>query len=93
MTQNANAPAAGKLTGAMIASDFDASFNDYTSLFSVGEDYPIVGTPEDAAKYLNLRVASIRELCRTGRLRAIKVGNLWRIPRAYLQEFIEKGAH
>lgn len=53
--------------------------------------YPPVGTVEDAAALLKMPVTSVRSLCRTGQLKAIKVGKLWRIPRVALLSFIENG--
>lgn len=89
-----NAPAATKQTGATLQTTTNAMQVDYSNMPLVGEDYPSMGTSEDAAAYLNLRPAAIRELCRSGRLKAIKCGSHWRIPRAYLQEFIlEGGCH
>lgn len=86
-----SAPAAAKQTGATLQTTMDAMQVDYINTPLVGEDYPSMGTSEDAAKYLNLTPASIRELCRTGQLKAIKCGSHWRIPKAWLQEFIVNG--
>ncbi len=55
------------------------------------EGYPQVGTPEDVAEHLQLRPDAVRQLCRESKLRAIKVGNLWRIPKAWLEEFMLAG--
>ena len=55
------------------------------------EGYPQMGKPEDVAEYLQLRPDAVRQLCREGRLRAIKCGNLWRIPKAWLEEFMLAG--
>lgn len=85
------APVAAKQTGATPLSPLNAVHVDYSNMPLAGEDYPSMGTSEDAAKYLNLTPASIRELCRTGQLKAIKCGNLWRIPKAWLLEFIVNG--
>lgn len=91
MSATENAPAAAKQTGATPQSPMNAMRVDYSNIPIVGEEYPNMGTSEDAAKYLNLTPASIRELCRTGQLKAIKCGNLWRIPKAWLLEFVMSG--
>lgn len=53
--------------------------------------YPAIGNPKDASIALGIPETSVRELCRTGQLRAFKVGKLWKIPKAWLLEFIEGG--
>lgn len=54
-------------------------------------DYPAIGNPKDCAAALGIPERGVRELCRTGRLRAFKCGALWKIPKAWLLEFIENG--
>ncbi len=42
-------------------------------------------SPEDAARFFDVDVEHIRRLCREGKIPgARKIGNLWRIPRAFL---------
>lgn len=53
--------------------------------------YPAIGNSKDASMALGVPESSIRELCRTGQLRAFKCGSLWKIPKAWLLEFIEGG--
>ena len=53
--------------------------------------FPDVGTVDDVAHALQLKPNAVRSLCRQGAIRALKCGNLWRIPRAWLIEFIEGG--
>lgn len=53
--------------------------------------YPNIGTPKDAGKALRVPESTIRQLCRDGQLRAFKLGTNWRIPKAWLLEFIEGG--
>lgn len=55
--------------------------------------YPTIGNPKDCAIALGVPEGSIRELCRTGELRAFKCGSLWKIPKAWLLEFIESGGN
>jgi excisionase family DNA binding protein len=43
-------------------------------------------TPQHVAELLNLKPAYVHELCRTGRLPAIKHGKYWLIPQASLRE-------
>ena len=53
--------------------------------------FPDVGTITDVAHALQLKPSAARLLCREKKIRAIKCGNLWRVPRAWLIEFIENG--
>lgn len=93
-------PAAAKQTGATNPSMTDDLHVDYTlrktceELFlnqDVAAGFPPVGTIADAAEFMQLKEPAVRELCRSGQLRAIKCGNLWRIPKSFLAEFIERG--
>lgn len=54
--------------------------------------YPDIGNPKDVSRALRVPETSVRELCRTGKLRAFKVGTLWKIPKIWLIEFIESNA-
>lgn len=47
-------------------------------------------TPEDVAQRYQVTVHSVREWCRSGKLRAIQIGRLWRITPADLDRFIRK---
>lgn len=51
--------------------------------------YPDVLMPEEAMKVLSIGRNMIYKLLQTGTLRAIKIGKLYRIPKRYLQEFID----
>jgi len=51
--------------------------------------YPDVLLPEEAMKVLSIGRNMIYKLLQTGQLRAIKIGRLYRIPKRYLQDFIE----
>lgn len=53
--------------------------------------YPNIGTPKDAGKALQVPEGTIRQLCRDGQVKAFKLGTNWRIPKAWLLEFIEGG--
>lgn len=44
-----------------------------------------------AAEYLNVSTATVTALLRSGKLRGIKVGKLWRIRERDLAEFVEQG--
>lgn len=59
--------------------------------FSILSGFPDVGTVDDVASALKLKPGAVRQLCRQGTIRALKIGNLWRIPRAWLIDFIERG--
>ena len=44
------------------------------------------------ANFMSMKPSAVRELCRSGALLgAIKAGALWRIPRAWLLEFVIGG--
>ena len=58
---------------------------------SILTGFPEVGTVKDVACALQLKPNTVRLLCRKKVIRAIKCGNSWRIPRAWLIEFIEGG--
>ena len=60
---------------------------------SILPEFPQVGTVEDVANVMQLKPAAVRQLCREGKLTAIKCGTLWRIPRPWLEEFILKGSY
>lgn len=45
-------------------------------------------TPDEVAKLLRVSKRTVERLCQSGKLRAIRVGRLWRIPRSSLEEFL-----
>lgn len=47
-------------------------------------------SPEEIAARFNLKPPTIRKWIREGKLRAFKMGSLWRIPEEALQEFIKQ---
>jgi len=51
--------------------------------------YPDVLLPEEAMKVLCIGRNMIYKLLQSGKLRAIKIGKLYRIPKRYLQDFID----
>lgn len=48
-------------------------------------------TPEEVARKLKVSRRTIYLWLRQGRLKGVKVGDLWRIPESALREFIEEG--
>jgi excisionase family DNA binding protein len=48
-------------------------------------------SPEEIAEQFNLKPATVRKWIRQGKLKAIKLGRLWRIPEEELQRFIKAG--
>jgi len=48
-------------------------------------------TPEEVARKLKVSRRTIYLWLRQGRLKGVKVGDLWRIPESALREFIEGG--
>lgn len=53
------------------------------------EDYL---TPEEAAEILKVKKTTIWNWLRTGKLKGIKTGKIWRIRRDDLEEFLNKGS-
>jgi excisionase family DNA binding protein len=49
-------------------------------------------TPEDAAKALVVKSSTVREWLRTGRLKGVKMGRLWRVREGDLEEFLKVAA-
>jgi excisionase family DNA binding protein len=86
-----DAPAACKLTG---ATDNFAEESPYVNNITYNNllgGYPPIGTLEQAASLLQIPVTTARQMCREKRLPAFKVGQTWRIPRAWLEEYIMGG--
>jgi excisionase family DNA binding protein len=50
-----------------------------------------VYTPEGAAEALMVSPKTIREWLRTGKLKGVKIGRLWRVRESDLQEFLQTG--
>lgn len=46
-------------------------------------------TPDDAAKALVVKSSTVREWLRTGRLKGMKMGRLWRVKESDLAEFLK----
>lgn len=70
------------------ADDFSVNYN---VIKDIEEALPPVCNVEEIASFMSMKPSSVRELCRSGSLRAIKAGALWRIPRAWLLEFVLGG--
>lgn len=47
-------------------------------------------TPEAAAEKLAVSVKTIKNLLRSGKLRGVKVGNLWRLQEKALEEYLKE---
>lgn len=45
-------------------------------------------TPEDAADILHCGMNAMYKLLRAGKIKAFRVGRIWKIPRRAVQEFI-----
>lgn len=46
-------------------------------------------TPDEVAEKLAVKVRSVNEWLRTGKLKGVKVGRLWRVKEEDLEAFIE----
>ena len=44
--------------------------------------------PAEVARILRVTVRTVERYCAQGKLRAVKVGRLWRIPRSSLEAFL-----
>lgn len=49
---------------------------------------PLIMSVEEAAAALHVCPSSVRRLCRSGQLRALKLGRIWRVPRIALDELL-----
>jgi excisionase family DNA binding protein len=57
-----------------------------------GEGLDELLLPAEVARILRVTVRTIERYCAQGKLRAVKVGRLWRIPRSSLEEFLKTEA-
>ena len=57
-------------------------------MFDFLNDYPELLKVHDVADILDCSVKTIRQLCKSGKLRAMRVGKGWTIPQMSLKEFI-----
>jgi excisionase family DNA binding protein len=48
--------------------------------------------PAEVARILRVTVRTVERYCAQGKLRAVKVGRLWRIPRSSLEELLKTEA-
>lgn len=49
-------------------------------------------TIEEVARMLKLSARTVERFCKDGRLKAFKIGRLWRIPRSSLEQFLRQGS-
>ena len=50
--------------------------------------YDAVMTPDEVSRVLHVTPKCIRDMCASGKLVAVKVGKLWRIPKPALVEYM-----
>jgi acetyl-CoA synthetase len=48
--------------------------------------------PAEVARILRVTVRTVERYCKEGKIRGVKVGRLWRIPRSSLEEFLKTEA-
>jgi excisionase family DNA binding protein len=53
-----------------------------------GEELEELLLPAEVARILRVTVRTVERYCKRGKLRAVKLGRLWRIPRSSLDEFL-----
>jgi len=54
-----------------------------------GEGLEKLLLPAEVARILRVTPRTVERYCKQGKLRAVKVGRLWRIPKSSLEEFLE----
>ncbi len=59
-----------------------------TSRVPAVDDDPVL-TPQEAAQYLRISVASLLRHTRTGEIKAFHVGKLWRYRKSWLDEYAQ----
>ena len=52
------------------------------------EDYPYMMTTVDVAEFLGQTRQAVSKYIRTGRLRGVRMGSVWRVPKKALLEFL-----
>ena len=50
--------------------------------------YDTLITPEEAAELLGCGMNTIYKILRSGKLKAMRIGRIWKIPRGAVQEYI-----
>jgi excisionase family DNA binding protein len=50
-----------------------------------------VFTPEEVAERLSVSTKTIKDWLRTGKLKGVKVGRLWRVRESELEAFLKRG--
>ena len=53
---------------------------------SISEKFVL--TPREAGEYVNISENTIRKLCEEGKIRAIRGGKEWKIPKPLLEEWV-----
>jgi excisionase family DNA binding protein len=54
-----------------------------------GESLDELLLPAEVARILRVTVRTVERYCKEGKIRAVKIGRLWRIPRSCLEEFLK----
>lgn len=52
------------------------------------EHYDTLITPEEAAELLGCGMNTIYKVLKSGKLKAMRIGRIWKIPRLAVQEYI-----
>lgn len=55
------------------------------------DDVPVIVDPPYVALLLGCSRENVRKLCQSGKLKAFKVGDMWRIRREAIIEYIDRG--
>ena len=54
-----------------------------------GESLDELLLPAEVARILRVTVRTVERYCKEGKIRAVKIGRRWRIPRSCLEEFLK----
>jgi len=55
--------------------------------------YDTLITPEEVADMLNCGMNTTYKLLKTGKIKAMRIGRVWKIPKRAVQEYIVQEAH
>ena len=55
--------------------------------------YDTLITPEEVADMLNCGMNTTYKLLKTGKIKAMRIGRVWKIPKRAVQEYIMQEAH
>jgi len=93
MCRQIDAPAATKLTGATnqpVEESLQLNCSTDSTLLANYHDVDVLDT-NDLSKILGIKVVTVRQMLRLNQIRHIKIGAQYRVPKAWLIEWMEEG--